>query len=35
MYLAALISVDESLEKPLLYEDVNVKGTINIILASK
>jgi len=34
MHLAALISVDESFEKPLLYEDVNVRGTINIILAS-
>ncbi len=34
MHLAALISVDESFKKPLLYEDVNVKGTINIILAS-
>lgn len=34
MHLAALISVDESFKKPLLYEDVNVRGTINIVLAS-
>jgi len=34
LHLAALISVDESFKKPLLYEDVNVRGTINIILTS-
>lgn len=33
-HLAALISVEESFEKPLLYEEVNVQGTINVILAS-
>ncbi len=33
-HLAALISVEESFEKPLLYEDVNAKGTISLILAA-
>jgi len=33
-HLAALISVEESFENPLLYEEVNVQGTINVILAS-
>ncbi len=32
VHAAALISVDESFEKPLLYEDVNSKGTITLIL---
>ena len=34
VHLAALISVEESFEKPLLYEDVNVRGTISAVLAS-
>jgi len=34
IHLAALISVEESFEKPLLYEDVNVRGTVTTVLAS-
>ncbi len=34
VHLAALISVEESFEKPLLYEDVNAKGTISLVLAA-
>ncbi len=34
VHLAALISVEESFKKPLLYEDVNVRGTITTVLAS-
>ena len=34
VHLAALISVEESFRKPLLYEDVNVRGTIATALAS-
>ena len=34
VHLAALISTDESFEKPLLYEDVNIRGTISVVLAS-
>lgn len=35
IHLAALISVEESFQKPRLYEEVNAEGTKNIILASK
>ena len=34
VHLAALISAEESFEKPLLYEEVNVRGTISVVLAS-
>ncbi len=34
VHAAALISVDESFEKPILYEDVNSKGTIALVLAA-
>ena len=34
VHAAALISVDESFEKPLLYEDVNARGTITLVLAA-
>ncbi len=34
LHLAALISVDESAEKPLLYHDVNATGTLNLLKAS-
>ena len=33
-HLAALISVEESFREPILYNDVNVNGTINLVLAS-
>ncbi len=33
-HLAALISVEESFEKPLLYEDVNARGTISLVMAA-
>jgi len=35
IHLAALIDVAESVEKPDLYFDVNVRGTYNIVKASK
>lgn len=35
VHLAALIDVGESVEKPELYFDVNVKGTFNIARASR
>jgi len=35
IHLAALVDVRESMSKPLLYNDVNVKGTLNVLLASK
>ena len=34
VHAAALISVDESFEKPLLYEDVNARGTITLVLTA-
>ncbi len=34
VHVAALISVDESFEKPLLYEDVNARGTITLVLTA-
>jgi len=34
VHLAALISVEESFKEPILYNDVNVNGTINLVLAS-
>ena len=34
LHLAALISVNESAEKPLLYHDVNATGTLNLLKAS-
>jgi len=35
VHLAALIDVAESVEKPDLYFDVNVRGTYNVVKASK
>jgi len=35
VHLAALIDVTESVEKPDLYFDVNVRGTYNVVKASK
>lgn len=35
IHLAALIDVAESLEKPFLYFDVNVRGTLNVLEAAK
>jgi len=35
VHLAALIDVAESVEKPHLYFDVNVRGTYNVVKASK
>jgi len=35
VHLAALIDVAESVEKPDLYFDVNVRGTYNVVRASK
>ncbi len=35
IHLAALIDVNESLEKPLLYHDVNSTGTLNLLTAAK
>jgi len=32
---AALISVPESIEKPSLYNDVNVNGTLNVLIAAQ
>ncbi|PNV77935.1 MAG: hypothetical protein C0200_03650 [Thermoproteota archaeon] len=34
-HLAALIDVTESIEKPLDYLEVNVKGTLNVARASR
>ena len=34
-HLAAIVSVQESIENPLLSNEVNVKGTLNILEASK
>jgi UDP-glucose 4-epimerase len=34
IHLAALINVEESMEKPLKYHEVNVKGTLNLLLLS-
>ena len=34
-HLAAIVSVQESIQNPLLSNDVNVKGTLNILEASK
>ena len=34
VHLAALISAEESFKEPILYNDVNVNGTINLLLAS-
>lgn len=34
IHLAALISVEESISKPMLYHDVNVIGTLNLLNAS-
>ena len=34
VHVAALISVDESFEKPLLYEDVNARGTLTLVLTA-
>ncbi len=33
VHLAALISVEESAEKPVDYHEVNVRGTLNVLLA--
>jgi UDP-glucose 4-epimerase len=35
VHLAALIDIAESVEKPDLYFDVNVRGTYNVVKASK
>jgi UDP-glucose 4-epimerase len=35
VHLAALIDVSESVEKPDLYFDVNVRGTYNVVKASR
>jgi UDP-glucose 4-epimerase len=35
VHLAALIDVHESLEKPLLYHDVNSTGTLNLLESSR
>ncbi len=35
LHHAALTSVPESMEKPDLYEDNNVKGTLTLLLAAK
>src|SRR5690606_26585202 len=32
---AALISVPESVSKPLIYNEVNVKGTLQVLIAAK
>jgi len=34
LHLAALIDVEESLREPLKYHEVNVTGTLNVLLAS-
>jgi hypothetical protein len=34
-HLAAIVSVQESIENPLLSNEVNVKGTLNILEASR
>src|SRR3989338_6299703 len=31
IHLAAMVGVRPSIEQPLLYEDVNVRGTLNIL----
>jgi len=31
IHLAALVSVEESIENPMLYHDVNVNGTLNLL----
>ncbi|MEM1545191.1 MAG: GDP-mannose 4,6-dehydratase [Candidatus Methanomethylicia archaeon] len=31
IHLAALVSVEESIENPILYHDVNVNGTLNLL----
>jgi UDP-glucose 4-epimerase len=35
VHLAALVDVTESVEKPVDYFDVNVHGTLNVVLSSK
>lgn len=35
VHLAARAGVRPSIEKPLLYEDVNIKGTINLLEKAK
>ncbi len=34
LHLAALLSVEESSEKPLLYHEINVTGTLNVLKAA-